>query len=156
MRTVSGLTHQQRRNRGSHGRVVENLVASGQVLAWQEGGRHQLSRFPTGVKEQTKASLALNQVAVVDILVVPGTPGAPVAVEVAGRVDLSPVVSLGSGFGESESVEIAGKVCGSSGSPSDESVNGVPVYNGMGKWLRDCFPRNINSRKRQWRQRGQS
>ena len=75
----------------------------------QEGG--QLSCFPTEVQEHTANSLAPNQVAVVVILIVPGTPAAPVAVEVAGRVDFSPVVSLGVGSGESEKVDRAGIVC---------------------------------------------
>ena len=49
------------------------------------------------------------------------------AVEVAGRVDFSLTDSLGVGSEESEKVDRAGTVCESSCSPSEESVNGVPV-----------------------------
>jgi hypothetical protein len=79
------------------------------VLACKRGLTRLFS--DRGVSGGPKDSLAPNQVAVVVILVVPGTPAAPVAVEVAGRVDFSPVVSLGVGSGESEKVDRAGIVC---------------------------------------------
>lgn len=100
-------------------------MASGQVLACRRGVNSLGCRLRCNIK--TEDSLAPNQVAVVVILVVPGTPGAPVAVEVAGRVDFSLTDSLGVGSEESEKVDRAGTVCESSCSPSEESVNGVPV-----------------------------